>query len=196
MTFDEDKCAYQQIEKGKLINNTKELQINDLKIKPILEGDSYKYLGIDENISYVGLVNKTRVTKEYYTRVKRIWNSELSSVNKVIAHNSFAVPVLTTTVGILNWTIDETKEIDIKTRKQLTMSRNFHPNGDIDKLYLSRGQGGRGIKMIVRMFESRIISIAQYIKKRNSENSILDFVYQQEQQETIRLSQQYSICII
>ena len=160
MTFGENKCAYQQIEKGKLINNTKELQISDLKIKPIPEGDSYKYFGIDENISYVGLVNKTRVTKEYYTRVKRIWNSELTSVNKVIAHNSFAVPVLTT-VGILNWRIDEIKEIDIKTRKHLTMSRNFYPNGDIDKLYLPRGQGGRGIKMIARMFESRIISIAR-----------------------------------
>ena len=35
MTFGEDKCAYRQIEKGKLTNNTKELQINDLKIKPI-----------------------------------------------------------------------------------------------------------------------------------------------------------------
>ena len=145
MTFGEDKCAYIQIEKGKLINNTKELQINDLKIKPIPEGDSSKYLGIDGNISYV---NKTRVTKEYSTRVKRIWNSELSSVNKVIAHNSFAVPVLTTTVGILNWTNDEIKEIDIKTRKQLIMSRNFHPNGDIGKLYLPREQGGCGIKMI------------------------------------------------
>ena len=54
-------------------------------------------------VSYVGLVNKTRVTKEYYPRVKRIWNSELFSVNKVIAHNSFAVPVLTIIVGILNW---------------------------------------------------------------------------------------------
>ena len=50
MTFSEDKCEYQQIEKGKLINNTKELQINDLKIKPIPEGDSYKYLGIDEKL--------------------------------------------------------------------------------------------------------------------------------------------------
>ena len=110
MTFAEDKCAYQQIEKGKLHNNTKERQINDLLIKPIPKGDSYKYLGIDENISYVGLVNKTRVTKEYYTRVKRIRNSELSSVNKLIAQNSFAVPVLTTTAGILHWTIDEIKK--------------------------------------------------------------------------------------
>ena len=73
-----------------------------------------------EIISCVGLVKKTRVTIEYYTRVKRIWNSELSSVNKVIIHNSFKLPVLTTTVGILNWTIDRIKEVDIKTCKQLT----------------------------------------------------------------------------
>ena len=43
MTFGEDKCGYH--EKGELINNTKELQINNLKIKLIPEGDSYKYLG-------------------------------------------------------------------------------------------------------------------------------------------------------
>ena len=46
------------------------------------------------------------------------------------------------------------------------MSRNFHAYGDTDKSSLPRGQGGRGIKMIARMFESRIMSIAQYIKKR------------------------------
>ena len=28
------------------------------------------------------------------------------------------------------------------------MPRNSHPKGDIDKLYLPRGQGGRGLKMI------------------------------------------------
>ena len=70
MTFGEDKHVYQQIEKVKLINNTKELQINDLSIKQIPEMNSYKYLRTDENISYVGLVNKTRVTKDYHTRVK------------------------------------------------------------------------------------------------------------------------------
>ena len=125
MTFGEDKYVYQQIEKVKLINNTKELQINDLSIKQIPEMNSYKYLRTDENISYVGLVNKTRVTKDYHTRVKWIWNTELSSPNKEVALKSFAAPVLTTEVGILNWTIDEIKEIDIKTHEQLTMSGNF-----------------------------------------------------------------------
>ena len=72
MTFGEE-YAYQQIGKGKLINDTKELQINDLKIKPIQEGNNHKYLDIDEDISSAGLVNKTRVTKGYYTRAKSIW---------------------------------------------------------------------------------------------------------------------------
>ena len=85
--------------------------------------------------------------------------------------------MLTTTVVILNWTNDETKEIGIKTRKQLTMSINFHPKGDIDKKYLPREGGGRGIRRTTRMSEITIISKAQYIKTNKSENNILDLVY-------------------
>ena len=105
MTFEEDKCAYQQVENGKLVKNTEDLKINNLNIKPIKDSDTYKYLDIDENISYVGTVNKERVMKEYLTRVKKIWQSELSSFNKVIAYNTFSMPVLTNTVGIIDWTI-------------------------------------------------------------------------------------------
>ena len=75
MTVGEDKCAYQQIEKGKLIKNTKELQINDLKKKQYQKGTVLNTWALMKTlVSYVGLVNKTRVTKEYYPRVKRIWS--------------------------------------------------------------------------------------------------------------------------
>ena len=187
MTFGEDKCAFQQVENGKLIKNTIRLEINNLSIEPIKDGDTYKYLGIDENISYVGTVNKKKVTKEYYMRVKKIWKSELSSFNKVIAHNSFAIPIIANTVGIIDWTIDEIKEIDIKTRKHITMTGNFHPNGDIDKLYLPRVQGGRGLKMVARMFESRVITIGQYLTQRSHHNEISKFIYETELPNMIRL---------
>ena len=49
------------------------------------KGDTYRYRGINENISYVGPINKHRLTKEYYHRIKKIWNSELSSFNNIIA---------------------------------------------------------------------------------------------------------------
>ena len=133
--------------------------MNNLFIKLIKDGNTCKYLGIKENISYVGANNKERVTKEYYARVQKIWKSELSSFNKVIAHNIFAIPILTTTVRVIDWTIEEIKEVDITTCKHLTITGNFNPNRDVGKLYLPRSQGGKRIKMIARMFKSRIISI-------------------------------------
>ena len=63
-------------------------------------------------------------------------NSKLSSFNKIIAHDTFAVPVFVPSVGIVDWTINEIREIDSKTRKQLTMTGNFHPNGEADYIPL------------------------------------------------------------
>ena len=40
-----------------------------------------------------------RVTKEYLIRVRKIGISELSAYNKVMTHNSFAVPVVVPTYG-------------------------------------------------------------------------------------------------
>ena len=47
MTFGNDKCAYQQIQNGTLLQRTNNIEINQLSIKPMREGDTYKYLGID-----------------------------------------------------------------------------------------------------------------------------------------------------
>ena len=44
MQFGEDKCAYLQIEKEKVMQNLKPISINDLTNKPIKEGDNYKFL--------------------------------------------------------------------------------------------------------------------------------------------------------
>ena len=46
------------MQNGKLLQCTKNLEINQLSIKPIKEGDTYKYLGIDENISCIGPIKK------------------------------------------------------------------------------------------------------------------------------------------
>ena len=75
MQFGKDKCPYLQIEKGKVMQNLKPISLNSLTIKPIEEGDNYMYLGIDENISYNGPINKERVTKEYINCIRKICNS-------------------------------------------------------------------------------------------------------------------------
>ena len=135
MKFGQDRCAYIKIEKGKNTTTTP-IEINGLTNKPIQEGESYRYLGQDENIAYEGTINKERVSKEYLSRVKKIWSSELSAFNKTIAHNAFTNPVITPTTGILDWTIQEIKDTGIGTRKILSVTGNFHPNSDVDRLYI------------------------------------------------------------
>ena len=80
------KCAYQVIERGRLKAQNEDLEVNGLQIQEIQEGDCYKYLGTDEAIGIDGPLNKQRVIKEYKTRVKKIWRSELNDYNKAIAH--------------------------------------------------------------------------------------------------------------
>ena len=80
----------------------------------------------------MGAANKDRVTKKYTKRMKKIWTSELSAYNKHNAHNAFAVSVLISMFGILDWTIQEIEHIHTQTRKMLCMTENFHRNSDID----------------------------------------------------------------
>ena len=99
-------------------------------------------MGIDKSIGIKGPLNKQMVIKEYKARVKKIWISELNGYNKAIAHNAFAVPVVTPTIGILKWTKKEINDLDIATRK-IMMTGGFHQESDIDRLYVERKKGGR-----------------------------------------------------
>ena len=85
MKFGESRCAYRQIERGRIKVNSGNININNLNIQQVNKGESYKYLGIDENISFDGTTNKERVLTEYFKRVCKIWSSELSGYNKFIS---------------------------------------------------------------------------------------------------------------
>ena len=45
----------------------------------------------------------------------------------------------------LRWAKEELKTLDKMTRKVLTMNNAFHSKRDVDWLYVSREDGGRGL---------------------------------------------------
>ena len=45
--------------------------------------------------------------------------------------------------GILQWKESELKDVDMKSRKIMTMHRVLHPKSDVDRLYVKRKEGGR-----------------------------------------------------
>ena len=179
MEFGEDKCGYVYIEKGKRKSQGKAITMNGINIKELEEGASYKYLGQDESIGYEGKLNKERVEREYYRRVRKIWSSELNARNKAIAHNSFAIPVLITTIGILDWSIAEIENIDKKTRNILCMTGSFHRNSDKDRLYLKMIDGGRGLKCFEESYIVRTVGLKRRIERDRNRNHYLENVYDQ-----------------
>jgi hypothetical protein len=156
------------------------------------EDDSYKYLGLDEDIAYKGELNKDRVKKEYFNRINKIWKSELFSKNKILAHNIFANPIFTLTFGILNWSKEEIEQIDIKTRKLLTFTGNFHRNSSVDRLYSTRADGGRGLNSIYDNFVIRMISLKKHLDIAAEKNKYLKAVISHEEKRLIRVSDEFT----
>ena len=178
------------IQNGKRKVRGEKIMMNGLELNELEINESYKYLGQDEDISYKGELNKEKVIKEYFRRVRKIWATELYSHNKVMAYNTFAVPVLVPTFGILDWTKNEVENIDIRTRKMLTHSGNFHRNSSVDRLYSPREEGGRGLSSIVDIFVTRIVSIAEHLKERSTTHKYLQQVLRHEQERLIRLGRE------
>jgi hypothetical protein len=79
---------------------------------------------------------KDRLKQEHNRRLRMILNSELNTRNKITAIGALAVPVLRYSFGIINWRLEEMKQIDRKTRNMLTLYKMHHPKADIDRLYL------------------------------------------------------------
>ena len=188
MKFGESKCCYVVVKRGKALEKTDALIVNGLKLSPIGPHDSYRYLGIDECVEYDDALNKERVTAEYLKRARKIWSSQLSSFNKCIAHNAFAVPVIVPTFGILAWTKEELNLLDVKTRKILCLNGSFHVNGDVDRVYLPRDEGGRGLKSLFTSYQSRIVALHQHLTQAAPKNLYISKVLEHEMGGIVRVA--------
>ena len=66
------------------------------------------------------------------------------------------------------------------------MNGSFHPNSDIDRLYIPRHEGGRGLKAVRSLFECRTASLYNNLQTYRQRNEYMNYVYQQEKNETVR----------
>ena len=104
-----------------------------------------------------------------------ILKSELNARNKITAIGALAVPVLRYSFGIIIWRIEETKQIDRKTRKMLTMYKMHHPKADIDRVYVKR-KGGRGLVQAEVAYRAEIINFAEYLNTNYKEDQFVNIV--------------------
>ena len=108
---------------------------------------------------------KSKFQKEYFTRTRKILKTSLNSVNTIQAINTFAVPSISYGFQVLDWSITELEDIDRQTRNILRKSHLLHENSDVDRLYLSRSNGGRGLLNITNLYKTQMITYSQYLQQ-------------------------------
>jgi hypothetical protein len=123
---------------------------------------------------------KERLKQEYRRILRMILKSELNARNKITAIGALAVPVLRYRFGIIDGGIEEIKQIERKTRKMLTMYKVHHPKADIDKLYVKRKEGGRGLVQFEAACKAEIINIAEHLNTKYKEDQFVKIVKSHE----------------
>ena len=76
---------------------------------------------------------------------KKIWKSKLNSGYTVKAVNSRAVVVVRYDASFIRWRKDKVRTIESKARKTMRMHRVLQPQGDVDRLLISKKNDGKGM---------------------------------------------------
>ena len=165
MEFGIEKCAILVIKSGKRhLTDEMELQSQD-KIRTLREKESYKYLGILEADTIEQVEIKDKIKKEYLKRTRTLLETKLSSWNFIKGINTLDVSLVRYSGPFLKWTREELKQMDQRSRKLITMHEAFHPRDDVDRQYVSRKEGGRGLASIEDSVDTSIQRLEDYIEK-------------------------------
>ena len=161
--FGGEKFAMLVMMKGKIVNSVV-LEFPDGKvIKLIQEGESYKYLRILEADRFLKEEMMLNVPKEYMRMLRKVLKSNLNDENLVSGVNTWAVSLLKYSVAVVSWRKNKMQPIDRGTRKLFTIHGALDPKSDVDRLYIPRKKGGRGLISIEDIIELAVRGLEVYV---------------------------------
>ena len=140
---------------------------NQDKIRRLAENETYKYLSILEADTIKQVEMKNKLQKEYLRRTRKLLETKLSMRNLIKGTNTWAVPLVIYSRAFLKWTRDEFKQMDPRTRKSMTMHKVLHPRDDVDRLYVSRKEGRRGLASMEDSVDASIQRLEDNIQKHD-----------------------------
>ena len=128
--------------------------------RTLAENETYKYIGILEADTIKQVEMENKIQKEYLRRNRKLLETKLKGRNLIKGINTWAVPLVRYSGPFLKCTRDELRQVDQRKRKLMTMYKALYPRDDVDKLYVSRKEGGRGLVSI----EDSVYASIQWLK--------------------------------
>jgi hypothetical protein len=102
------------------------------------------------------------------------------------AIGSLAIPVLRCSFDIISWHQEEIQKLDRKTRKMLTIHGQHHPRADINRLFFSIKDGGRGL-MQIGAYIVEVIKLEEYVE--HTQASLMQIVRTHQHTNTTHSAQ-------
>ncbi|XP_044745135.1 uncharacterized protein LOC123306999 [Coccinella septempunctata] len=163
-----DKCAVIHVKRGKLTRRGEMFVRDELAIKELGPDETYKYLGIQQALEIRSSEQKETFKSNLFGRVRKVLASKLNSKAMFTAINTWAVPSIAYSFGIIKWSKTDLKAIDTQIRVLLSKCGIHHPHASVNRLYLPRHQGGRGLQNIEMIHNKTVVELREYFHSKNS----------------------------
>ena len=101
--------------------------------------------------------------KEYIRRLRKVLKLKFNGGNLDRGVRTWAVSLLRYSAAFVSWRKSELQAIDRKTRKLFAIYKALHLTSDVDKLYIPRKEGGKGLISIEDCVELTIRGLEVYV---------------------------------
>lgn len=143
-----DKCAVIHVKRGKLTRGEEMLIQDEMPLKQLGSEETYKYLGIQQALEIKTSDQKEAFKTKFFSRIRKILRSKLNSKALVTAINTWAIPSIAYSFGVIKWSNTDLKAIDTQVRVLLSKYGMHHPHSSVNRLYIPRNHGGRGLQSV------------------------------------------------
>ena len=163
MQFGLGKCAVAHAKAGRVAAGDALRLQSGATIPNVQYGETYKYLGIAQLFGVNLAKTKEAIRKEYLGRIRKVWSGHTNSKTRVANHNQWCAGVFRYLFAAVHWTRSELVQLDWRTRKVLVQNKCHHSGAAVERLYLPRSEGGRGLQNLLQIWEREVVSTASYL---------------------------------
>lgn len=181
MNFGLDKCRISNLINGKwqAIEDYQLLQASGGGTILAMDRDEhYKYLGAAQALGIDDARVKTELKETVSRKLKAILRTKLSGLNTVQAVNTYVLPTITSSFGIIKWTETELEEANRHIRVAFTKHRAHHPRSSKERFHLPRSKGGRGIQDLRQVQQHQIQNLRQYFYMKAQDHPLIRIAIQ------------------
>lgn len=169
-----DKCRINAMEKGKWVEDEGYRMVSDAPqhIRGMGPEETYKYLGFEQSRGISIKKIKQNLLEETKRRIELLLKTKLSGQNMVTAINSYALPVLMYSFGVIRWTQTELDDLNRRVRVLFTKHRAHHPRSSVERFHLPRKKGGRGITDMKNLYYDQIENLRNFFIHKSETSRI------------------------